>query len=168
MLHSNRIHKSLKIFDREYDKSKSNNDSLWQIMYSKLAILELCGWIEEGFDEIARNCVRRKLRTKASRSLLENRIKRTHGFGYDRNAQQLLGFALGTVKLTELEKKLEKKARLTVLKAELSALRTQRNLAAHIYVRGTTSILDAPSVTLNRFEKINPILQDYWERVKSI
>ena len=124
MLHSNRIHKSLKNINREYDKSMSNNDYRWPIMYSKLAILELCGWIEEGFDEIARNSVRRKLKTKASRSLLENKIKRTHGFEYDKHAQQLLGIALGTVKLSELEKKLEKEGRLTVLKVELCTLET--------------------------------------------
>ena len=168
MLHSKRIRKSLKIIDREFDKSMSNNDRQWPIMYSKLAILELCGWIEEGFDEIARNSVRRKLRTKVSRSLLENKIKRTHGFDYDQHAQQLLGIALGTVKLSELEKKLEKNGHLTVLRAQLNALKTQRNLVAHKYVRGTTLELEAPSVTLNRFENIYPILQDYWERVKSI
>ena len=168
MLHSKRIHNSLKIIDQEYEKSMIKSDRLVPVMYSKLAIVELCGWIEEGFDEIARNSVRRKLRTKASRRLLEKKIKRTHGFEYDSNAQQLIGFALGTVRLIELEKKLERKGRLTELKAQLSELHSQRNLATHNYIRGTTLTLQAPSTTLNRFEKIYPILEDYWERVKSM
>ena len=49
---------NLKTLDRKYNRATSTRDSLF---YSKLAILELCGWIEESMDDIVLRCACRHL-----------------------------------------------------------------------------------------------------------
>ena len=162
MLYTRRIRHTLVFLDREYNRHLLSYDEERPVVFSKLSVLELSGWIEEGFDEIARNCVRRKRRTYKSRDVLENKIKATHGFAYSKHARELLAVALGTVRLLEVEKALEKDGSLTQLKAELGMLNKQRQSAAHTFTKGTTRMFDSPSVTLARFSRIEPILQRLW------
>ena len=75
MIHSTRIKRTLAFLDTEYNKSLLLSDQEIPILYAKMAILEYCGWLELSFDEIARNCVRRKLRTIAARKILEDKIR---------------------------------------------------------------------------------------------
>ncbi len=163
MLHTRRIKRTLAFLDREYNRHVASYDQERPVIFSKLSVLELSGWIEEGFDEIARNCVRRKKRTYKSRDVLENKIKATHGFTYSDHARELLAVALGTVRLLEVEKELEKDGSLTRLKAELGILNKKRKSAAHTFTKGTTRLFDSPSVTLAQFSRIQPILQRLWE-----
>lgn len=108
MIHTKRIETTLHYLDSAYQSAMSCPDVHRPVIYAKLAILEYCGWIEESFDEIARNCVRSKLRTRNQRRILEDKINGTHGFSYNNNARSLLAHALGTIKLTEIESLLEK------------------------------------------------------------
>ena len=66
--------------DRKYRNSTSKKESLF---YSKLAVLELCGWIEESMDDVVLRCARRHLKDQANITYVQNEIvKRTHGFDY--------------------------------------------------------------------------------------
>ena len=163
MLYTRRIRSTLIFLDREYSRHISSYDQERPVIFSKLSVLELSGWIEEGFDEIARNCVRRKRRTYKSRDVLENKIKATHGFTYSDHARELLAVALGTVRLLEVEKELEGDGSLTKLRAELGMLNKQRQSAAHTFTKGTTRMFDSPSITLGRFSRVEPILQRLWD-----
>ena len=163
MLYTSQIRKTLAFIDREYNKHVTSYERERPIMYSKLGILELSGWIEEGFDEIARNCVRRRLKTTQARDILENKIDRTYGFTYKKHSRELLSIAFGTIKLLEIEKSLERDGSLSLLTSELEVLNRQRQKAAHTFTKGTTLSFDAPSVTIARFKKINPVLQKLWD-----
>lgn len=134
-------------------------------MFAKLAVLEYCGWLEESFDDIARNCVRSKLRTKKSRDILEVRIKNTHGFVYKTHVRPLIGFALGTVRLLRLEKELARDGSLDVLKTNLEYMNHLRNKAAHTFTKGATSSYDAPSAIIGNFGQTSPILLQMWKNV---
>ncbi len=170
MLPVGRIHKTLKFIDEEYNKNLAHADRNRPIMYSKLGVLELCGWIEEGFDEIAINCVRSNLRSRESRSHLEYRISRTYGLSYEKLFTELLGFALGAVNFRRVEREFARSGNCQLLKDQLVELKRLRNDFAHtytnIYRRGVTATFEAPSRTIKRFEIINPILQDLWKIVR--
>ena len=167
MLNTNRIQKTLSFLEREYNKHISSYERERPMMYSKLGVLELCGWIEEGFDEIARNFVRRKLRTSRAPDILEKKIRHTHGFTYKAHSRELLAVALGTVRLLEIEKILDRDGSLSLLKSELGNLNNQRKSAAHTFIQGATSTFDSPSVTINRFHKVKPIFQKLWDMGRS-
>ena len=163
MLYTSRIRKTLVFLDREYNKHVTSYERERPMMYSKLGVMELSGWIEEGFDEIARNFVRKRLRTVQARDILEKKISNTHGLTYKAHSRELLAVALGTIRLLEIEKELERNGSLLLLRSELGTLNKQRQSAAHTYTRGTTLTFDSPSVTINRFYKVMPILQMLWD-----
>jgi hypothetical protein len=49
------ITSSFKFLDRKYRKATTSKELFF---YSKLAIFELCGWIEESMDDIILRCAR--------------------------------------------------------------------------------------------------------------
>ena len=76
-----RIFKGLKTLDALYKRS---SHPLHALYYSKIAILELCGWIEESMDDIIKKCAKRKLnRTDNLQYIRKDVVKRTFGFEYD-------------------------------------------------------------------------------------
>ena len=162
MLYSGRIRRTLNFLDREYNRHIASHDPERPVIYSELGILELSGWIEEGFDEIARNCVRRRKKTHRSRDILEAKIKNTQGFTYNNHVRELLAVALGTIELLEVEKKLDRDGSLSLLKSELGSLNQQRRAAAHTFTKGTTPRFDAPSITLARFLRLESVLRELW------
>lgn len=165
MIHSRRIRTTLDFLDGEYNAHLLHRDTEIPVLYAKMAILEYCGWLELTFDEIARNCVRRKLRTVASRKILETQIDRTHGFTYQHNVVPLLAYGLGTVKLLQVERKLEATGELQALKSHLGAINQSRREAAHTFTSGRTSRFDAPSKTIVSLNTIEPTLQKLWKLV---
>ena len=58
MIAKSYILKNLKALDKHFINTNSSKDSLF---YSKLALLELCGWIEESIGYIVLRCADRKL-----------------------------------------------------------------------------------------------------------
>lgn len=155
----------LKKLDRRYIKSQSADPTL-SIIYSKAAILEVCGWLEEAFDEIAHNCVRERLRTLERRKFLEEKIKSTHGFEYKSKARPLISHAIGVVRLLEIEKYLERSASLTVLKTSCANLNKLRQDAAHTSLSGRKMTYPAPSVAIQEFDKCLPIVKLLWTLVR--
>lgn len=167
MIHSGRILKTLSFLDREYNRHLTSADPERSVLYAKMAVLEYCGWLEEAFDEIARNCVRKKLRTKVSRNVLERRIRETHGFIYKQNIQPLLAFGVGTIRLIEIEKKLNRNGSLDKLKSELGSLNEMRKEAAHTFTSGRTSRFQAPSLVIANFKQTEPIVKRLWTLVRN-
>ena len=144
----------------------TGSDSTILIAYSKMANLEVCGWLEESFDEIAHNCVRARLPRLEQRKLLNLKIEQTYGFDYRTNARPLLSHALGVVRLLEIEKQMEQDGSLTLLRSTIGNLKPIRRDAAHTSIAGTTETYPAPSVALQRFETCLPLVQKLWGLVR--
>lgn len=158
--------KLLQKLDKLY-REHSTSDLSLPIAYSKLANLEVCGWLEEAFDEVAHNCVRNKLKSLEDRRLLIKKIEATHGFDYATHTRPLLIFALGVVKLIEVEKKLASDGSLDRLNGAIGSLKPVRRDAAHTSIAGTTESYPAPSVAIQRFETCLPIVQNLWRLVRA-
>ncbi len=152
-------------FDGLYHKC-STSDTTLAIAYSKMAIMEVCGWLEESFDEVAHNCVRSRLRTLDRRKFLQEKIKATHGFEYMTKARPLISHAIGVVRLLEIERELELDASLTVLKTTCSNLNSHRKDAAHSTLAGRAQPYPAPSVAIRQFETCLPIVLRMWALVR--
>lgn len=157
------ILQNLNAIEGLYNKSKSLRNTLF---FSKLAILELCGWIEESMDDIVRRIANRKLHDKINRSSVEKKIiKRVHGFDYNDHFRTMLVQVIGLISLERIERKIDSK-KLEVMQATLDTLKTIRNLEAHTHIKGATKILDAPSVTKKRFIDVYVGLKDLETELK--
>lgn len=152
--------------DRRYQDCSLSEPTL-AIAYSKIAVLEVCGWLEESFDEIAHNCVRSRLRTLERRKFLEDKIKSTYGFEYNSKARPLISHAIGVVRLLEVEKQLEVNGSLTILKSACANLNKLRQDAAHRTLAGRIQIYPAPSVAAQQFNICLPIITKMWALVRS-
>ncbi len=146
-----------------YNRTSNPKEALF---YSKLAILELCGWIEESMDDIVRKCANRKLRNNDNLNFLEKVIiKKVHGFDYHNNFRKMLMQVIGLIKLEIIELKVNQ-TKLDRMKAALNALKEQRNPVAHTHIKGTTARIDAPSVTNQRFVDVYDGLKDIEYEIK--
>ena len=134
--------------DRKYQRATSVKESLF---YSKLAILELCGWIEESMDDIVRGCAKRHLTEQVNIVFIEKHvIKQTHGFNYQTNFRKMLIQLIGIINIEKVEKSLDQ-GKLTRFTAALDSLKIDRNTEAHTHIKGVTRHINAPSVTLAQF-----------------
>ena len=130
------------------------------LMIAKIAVLELSGWIEECIHNLARSSVSAASTDAQAQSLIDSIIKSKHGIRYDRHVQPILSVALGAVRLTAIERKLSENTKLDELKSELTTLHTYRNSLAHTYTR-ITSRIDAPEITLDRFDRLLTLLREF-------
>ena len=139
-------------------KSRNPRDPLY---YSKLALLELCGWIELTMDQIVRDCARKRLTNAANlKRVEESVIERTHNFAYAANFRPMLIQVVGLVNVEELERRYYP-AKFDLMESSLGTLRQQRNQEAHTYISGITSTVDAPSVILDtHFPRVYDGLKD--------
>ena len=136
------------------------------MFYSKLAILELCGWIEEAMDSIALSLAQRHLREPDNGKYVASAVKRTYGFDYDEHFRKMLIQVVGIIRIEKLEKKLDP-IKWAQLKSTLGALKGQRNIEAHTHLR-VIRTLNAPSVTLQNFEKVYAGLEDLEVKIKRL
>ena len=111
--------------------------------------------------------MRRNLRTIASRKIVEEKIKSTHGFTYDGHLQPLLCHTLGALRVLAIERELERDGSLSRLKGNLGLVKNARREAAHTFTSGTTSRFQAPSITRRQFEQTEPIVLRLWELVRA-
>lgn len=151
------IKKNLRHLDGKYRKAKTLTEASY---CSKLAILELCGWIELSMDDIIlRACVRGIANADHRRSV-RDKVKRNYGFEYERHFQAMVTTLVGYHGYERIEKKVP--ASVTInLKAELNTLKDRRNSLAHTYYKGATQHYDAPSVTIQRYDTVSAGLTAY-------
>lgn len=132
--------------------------------YAKLAVLEVCGWIEEAIDEIWWNIFKYKIKNIAHQEIVEKAINENSAFDYERNFKKVLVLLIGTKKIEELEKKVDP-YKFQNLKSELGNLKKVRNSAAHTHFQiGVTPNFDAPSITLKRVQRV----YDGLENIESV
>lgn len=151
------------MLNSRYNNALSQKDKLF---YSKLAMLELCGWIEESMDDIIQRCADRFSRDQIFRNRVDKDIiKPNYGFEYKRNFIKMLTTLIGYINVVKLEKKLDfsKKEQLT---SALSSLKKIRNREAHTHLKGMTRHVDSPSMALNYFERVYNGLKDIEKKLK--
>jgi hypothetical protein len=141
------IAENLKQIERLYNSSTSIQKSLF---YSKLAVIELCGWIEMSMDDIVLRLSSRRLQHPDQRKYIENKVVRTYGFEYERHFLPMIEAIIGRHGIEQMNAKLDNSLTVPLVGA-LNTLKTERNKLAHQYIKGTTHVIDAPSVTNARF-----------------
>lgn len=147
---------NLKALDRNYKKAGTLRESLF---YSKLAVLELCGWIEESMDDVVLRCARRNLKYSASLKFIEEQVvKRTYGFQYDEHFRRMLIQLIGVVNVERIGKSVDQTKKARLLSA-LGTLKAVRNAEAHTHIKGVTRHIDAPSVSLGRFPALDGLIE---------
>jgi len=141
-----------------YSRARTTKESLF---YSKLAILELCGWIEESMDDVTMRCAMRCLRDPANRKFVEKQvIKPNNGFEYETHFRGMLVRVVGLMNVERLEQRLDDTIH-TRFVAALSTLRVARNSEAHTHLKGATKVLNAPSATTAQFVDVYNGLRAY-------
>lgn len=136
------------------------------IYYSKLALIELCGWIEESFDSIIKLSIRNKLKSHSYKKYMNDTINNTHGFQYNTHFRKMLIVALGICDAEKLEQKIDKVGNIQLLTSTLATLKNIRNENAHSYIKGTTTTIQTPSVTKAQFARIYPIIKQIEKEIR--
>lgn len=150
MLAKSDIQATLKALDIKYRKATKPKDALF---YSKLAVLELCGWIEESMDDSVRRCAKKHLKVQANRDFVEERvIDKTYAFDYNRFRFMLIR-VVGIINVERLEQKMNSTI-LSSFKSSLGALKKVRDSEAHTHIHGVTKTIDAPSVIRSQFKHV--------------
>ena len=147
MVNKAAIVRNLRELDSRYQKrSRDPRDPFY---FSKLALMELCGWIELTTDQIVLDCARKHFGDAANLTYVEKQIiRRTSGFDYGDHFRAMLMRVVGLVKVEELEATFDP-TKFDPMKASLDTLWDQRNRQAHTFIENVTQTLTAPSAIIN-------------------
>ena len=138
----------------------SSNDLDLPALFSKLAILEVCGWIEEAMDNIVLECANRlTLNIDDLDTFEKESVKKTYSFSYDKHFRRLLVQLIGLRSIAAVEQKLDQ-AIFAKFKSDIYSLKVRRDDFAHAHVQQITHNFDAPSVTIPRFRRVYSGLSD--------
>lgn len=163
MIAKSYIQANLRALDKKYRESISQKDSLF---YSKLAILELCGWIEESMDDIVLRCAKRHVRGKKNRDyFLSQIVRRTHGFDYQAHFRRMLIHLIGIINVERIERAIDANTR-AQFEAALRNLKRMRDPEAHTHIKGVTRSIDAPSITMSQFPVLYAGLVAFQDSIK--
>lgn len=151
------IRSNLSAISSRYTRAKLPKESEF---LSKLAILELCGWIEVSIDDLMDRYSKRIIKDSANLRKIAEKVKKTSGFGYENNFAPLIVEIIGRAGLERIERSIDPNV-LAPFISELNSLKVKRNSLAHTYTRGATQHYDAPSVTISSFQIIAAGLKAY-------
>jgi hypothetical protein len=147
MLAKTYILTNLKNLDIKFQKSSTAKDELY---YSKLAILELCGWIEESMDDIVLRCAKKCIKDSKNFDYVKKEIiKRTYAFDYEKFRFMMMR-VIGLVNVERIETKINP-AVFILMTSTLATLKKERDAEAHTHIKGVLRVINAPSVTITRF-----------------
>ena len=165
MVSKTTIARNLRELDSRYKrKSRNPRDPLY---YSKLSLIELCGWIEGTMDLILNNCARKHLSDPGNVKYMDEIIKRTSGFSYENHFREMLIRAIGIVMVEKLEGAFDP-VKFQLLKSSLNTLSEQRNSAAHTHLANVTLSLLAPSAVNAHFIQVYDGLKDIERCVRHV
>lgn len=142
--------------EAEYSVS---TDGTMQLLYSKLAVLEFCGWIEVSLDDLWLDYVQRKLVNPDNIKRINRIINKNYGFEYDNNIYPTMCSVLGVNNWENILDSFPTTAFIN-MKSVLSSYKDSRNQAAHTNtIPGVTHTYWAPSVVQNDYMRIKPAFQ---------
>jgi hypothetical protein len=161
------IHATLKEINSWYDEPAPAAVHRPKLL-SKLATLELCGWLEGEFDKIILNVQDGRLND--SDWVRVEILSRTNGFRYTEDLRAMLTKIVGEVFVRRVEEKMEQKhpRELERLKSLLGYLWKVRCSFAHADVAANIASqqkFEAPSWTLNQYKVLLKLVGYYEDSV---
>ena len=156
------IENTLNYLDSTYLASMS--DPLLPILLSKTALIEFSGWIEQSMDQILYDYLDSHICETYIIKYIKDQIKKNYGFKYENNILRILSITIGAYNLEKVFDKIN----INLLKTLLDKYSNKRNNAAHTHTLGTTTTYDAPSVILNDFKCVKPIITAIEHEVQSL
>ncbi len=160
MISKSYINNTLKKLDTLYSNSRNLRETEF---YAKLAIVELCGWVEVSFDDILIWYINKKISKRDIKFCKDEIIKMNNGFHYKKNIRPMFSRIIGLKKLEIIENKINKNGDMDQLKTILGNLKVNRDKAAHNYIKNITRSFDAPSRLYQEFMTLFRIM----ERIES-
>ena len=157
MLSGTKISRNLTELSSRYSANTGNSRD--PFYYSKLALIELCGWIEQSMDAIALDCARRHLKSKSNMNYIESSIRRTYSFTYKDHFREMLIQVIGIINVEELERMVDPR-KFDAMKTSLGYLKSRRDSLAHTYIDQVTTSVDAPSLVNFHFQNVFDGLED--------
>ena len=142
----------------------SMSDPLLPILLSKTALIEFSGWIEQSMDQILYDYLDSHICETYIIKYIKDQIKKNYGFKYENNILRILSITIGAYNLENVLNKIN----INLLKTLLDKYSNKRNNAAHTHTLGTTTTYDAPSVILNDFKCVKPIITAIEHEVQSL
>ena len=166
MVNKTAIARNLRELDIRYNRrSRNPRDPLY---YSKLSLIELCGWIEITMDDIIRSCARKHIKRANNLKYVEDSIiNKTHSFTYKSHFREMLIAIVSLVKVEELEGKLDRQ-KFDTMRSSLGSLKKQRDSEAHTYTDNATQTVYAPSLIAHHFENVYYGLKDIEKCVRRL
>jgi hypothetical protein len=133
--------------DSWYNELSGGNDR--PKLLAKLAILEVCGWLELRMDEIIREAGR--LAGVPDNWVESYTISKTYGFKYGEHFRPMLCDVLGAGCVKHIEAKVSP-AKIDALSSQLGTLWSVRSSLAHTHTAGRISqqTINAPSWCINQ------------------
>lgn len=150
------IKHTLILLDSKYSEDGISIDM--QILYSKLALLELCGWIEVSFDAILNEYIDKQQLMKKDSEYIKEFIQNNWGFHYDKNVFSIFCHTIGIVLWDSLQSKINTDGKLELLKSTLNNFTKKRGIAAHTNI-SVTQTYDSPSTILTNYDNIKDIIK---------
>jgi hypothetical protein len=161
------IKKQIVITIKKLDSLYNTSPTLEATYYSKLAIIELCGWIELTMDNIVQHFATKHLKTQPFINSFNSLKEKNYGFDYKQNFRKMLSQTVGLHNTEKLERKINRNGDITRLDSTLDTLKLLRNDAAHTFIK-TTTTYQSPSVTKAQLELVYPILKEFSKEIKSL
>lgn len=157
------IEAKLQRLDTEYNNSILDPDL--PIFYSKLAVIEFSGWIEDSVDSIVYDYIDNHIVDPIIKKNIKENVNRNYGFNYS-NLFKVFTSVLGVDTWENIEDKL-KPQNLVDLVNVTSTFTGIRNKAAHssIVVMATFS---SPSTTIAAYNKVKPAMMIIENEIASL
>ncbi len=164
MIAQSYINNNLVQLNNHFTRCSSPKMSLY---YSKMAIIELAGWVEESMDNIILMCCNRTLKEQTNKIVVRKFIKRNYGLQYDFHFRTMLMKVVGLINLEKIEKSIGL-VDIDQLRNNLEQLTEARNKVAHTHIKGVTVRINAPSITIASFRIIYSNLKSIENELKRI
>ena len=129
MVRVDEIEKTLRRLNELFQKEE--NSDLDNCLFSKLALLEFCGWIEFALDDVIKEFSSKASLSSKNQKYVDEQIKRNSGFSYDKHYKPLLIKLIGIINYQKLEVAIDG------LVSTLNYLYKARNDAAHTHTTHT-------------------------------
>lgn len=151
MVRSASVRQNFAVLSKAYDDA---SDPKLQLFFAKLALLEVCGWIEETIDTLVLRHAKHILSSAAEYDKYKKEfVEKQYGFSYKDNIVPMLVGLFGRVGTTDFES-YHNAAELEVLKSSLGTLKVARNAHAHTHLKGVTVTVMAPSLLKEYFDQV--------------
>lgn len=158
------IEAKLQRLDTEYNNSILDPDL--PIFYSKLAVIEFSGWIEDSVDSIVYDYIDNHIVDPIVKKNIKENVNGNYGFKYYSNLFKVFTSVLGVDTWENIEDKL-KPQNLVDLVNVTSTFTGIRNKAAHSSIVVTTTF-SSPSSTIAAYNKVKPAMKIIEKEIASL